>query len=457
MSEVGNLNHRNPAEEAAATFDPAHPPPRRTSYRGLEPERTWEQCKEHWDQLIGELAAVTVQSPTIFAAVAQGAEGVHALADGSPQQALVQIGKVLGQTKAAIMATQSELAAGDLDWTALKPLHAQLLNGQREGGAPWTEEYAKAVAKNTLAEHGESEQIQDGVIGAIGTLLFVVAEIGSFGIAGLATGALLAGIALGGQQALGSWNDYEGLAAAAASATSEETRMVNPEDVAGARLEAIADSIFLFLDVAGPVVKSARALRDSRSLAAGAAEHSVARRLEQAAADESLGGGTGSGLVREALDELGVAETVRRSGGTADQLVKMLRDQGGPSDLAAQRVQTAIERGFVPGTRSQPSHGIVDDVLTAAKDTDSRLAVTRASGHDADFMTGRSLDEALRDLHRAATDGKVSGAFADQLLEEAIERLGPRRTVALVGGGSRRRSCSAAARPPGDASWSGAG
>jgi hypothetical protein len=51
-----------------------------------------------------------------------------------------------------------------------------------------------------------------------------------------------------------------------------------------------------------------------------------------------------------------------------------------------------------------------------------------ASPLDEGHVAGKSLDDALRRLHRAATAGQVSAEFADQLHVVAIERLPPRRT-----------------------------
>src|SRR5207249_3201160 len=98
--------------------------------------------------------------------------------------------------------------------------------------------------------------------------LFIVAEIAT---GGLATAALFGGVALGGAQALASWDNYETLSAAAGSAASPETQVVSAEQVKAARLEAILNTIFAIVDL-GQIAAAARSAAAAARVGKAAAE-----------------------------------------------------------------------------------------------------------------------------------------------------------------------------------------
>src|SRR5205807_2294204 len=87
---------------------------------------------------------------------------------------------------------------------------------------------------------------------------FVVAELAT---GGAATFFFIAGAGIAGYQMVEKWDEYADLAAAADTEMSEELQLVYPGQVEAAKLGAILQTIFLFLDVGGPALQAAKAAK----------------------------------------------------------------------------------------------------------------------------------------------------------------------------------------------------
>ena len=390
---------------------------------------TWEEVKQQWDDANAALAFVTAQSPTVFAALAQGSETVGNLATQSPADARQTIQTVLTALHGNIEATIPKVDTGDLDWRDLRPIHQQLYGGARGGsGVDWSKPLAKSVGQDVIGDHETTEFWINLGLGTAAAALFIVANMAT---GGLATAALIGGLAIGSGQAISSWENYEDLATAAGSTASEETRLVSEGQVDAARFQAILDTIFAFVDIAGPVLRGARAAQSAARL-----EALVASRGAQAALGQvgSLAGDAAGRAVLRGIEELGVEATMRQSSKSLDELAAAVRAIPGTPENAAQlraalaRIEEARRIGI--GAAGDAGQGVV------GAEARSAIAATGTAAEQT-WKGTRSAAELVADVPNAIQAGTISRAFGDKVVSEAVDRLGPAAVLNHAGGWQR--------------------
>jgi hypothetical protein len=427
---------KRPAYREAASFQTTMPPA----------PRTWDEVKAQWDAADAALAGITAKSPTVFAALAQGRETVKDLGQQNPQQAKATAQRVLTTLRTNIQATLPKVDSGDLDWRDLKPIHEQLWGGRKKGpsGTDWSNEFAKEVAKDVIGDH-ESTEFWIGLgLGTAAAALFIVASVAS---GGLATAALLGGIAASGGQAVRSWENYEDLATAAAGTASEETRLVSQGQVDAAKIQAIVDTIFAFLDIAAPLVKAGRAAMAAAELEKLIAERGVGTALEQGIRGGAAQGADAVRLIEQGVTELGVQGTVNRTGKSVDDLLKLVPADSPVAarlreakELGVKGAAEAAQAGAEAGTKA--GAGAAGEAAQAGAQAEARVASSAAANAAEEaWKAGRSLPELLADIPAAVALGAKSGGtkgiskeFAERLVSEAIEKLGPAETLKRAGG-----------------------
>ena len=329
--------------------------------------------------------------------------------------------QVLNTLHGNIVATIPKLSTGDLDWRDLKPIHQQLYSGSARGasGTDWSNDFSKSIAQDVIGDHESTEFWISLGLGTAAAALFIVASLAS---GGLATAALLGGLAVSGGQAARSWENYEDLSTAAGSTASEQTRLVSEGQVDAARLQAILDTIFAFIDFAAPVIRTGRALMGAARLEAALLERGVEGALSQVGTLERAAAGE---AVSRGIAELGVEGTMRRTGKSLDELAEMLRGiEGGDAALA--RIENARRLGIGVGE------------ATAGAEGRAVISTVGNAGEEA-WKGSRSLQDLVADVPRAVEAGTISRTFADQVMSEAVERLGP-ASVLRRGGGWKRLS-----------------
>lgn len=403
-----------------AYFDPEHRPesraPSMLQPSAERPGHTWEEVKQTWDQADAALAGVSARNPTVFAALAQGGDSVRQLATGSPRQAQSAAREVLTTLHRNIVATIPKLGTGDLDWRDLAPIHQQLYAGRVRGasGTDWTNAFTQSVAKDVIGDHETTEFWISLGLGAAAAALFIVAEVLT---GGLATAALLGGLAASGTQAVMSWENYEDLATAAGSSASAETRLVSEGQVDAARLQAILDTVFALFDVAAPAVRAGRAAMSAARLEAALVERGAEAALIRLG---SLEAAEAAQAVQRGIAELGVEGTMRRSGRSLDELTAILRGRRG-AESALARLEEARRLGL--------------GAAEAAAGAEGRAVLSVAGNAGEEAWKGtRSLRELVADVPRAVEAGTISRAFADRVISEAVERLGPAEVLRRSGG-----------------------
>ncbi len=219
------------------------------------------------------------------------------------------------------------LGTGQLDWRDLTPIHKQLWDGTpAKSGHPWGEKLPRSVAKDVIGDY-EATQFWLAIgLGTLAAAAFIFSEIATGGMATFLWAA--AGTAASGTQAAISIEKYETLSAAASTATSEDTRLVSQEQVDEARVAAVLDTAFAFLDVYGAAKGIGKAVQAT-----------AARKGLEGLAKAS--GPEAAQAVQNAVRELGAHETIRRSAPkTVEELVELA---GGETSEAGKALRTAAE------------------------------------------------------------------------------------------------------------------
>jgi hypothetical protein len=271
--------------------------------------------KEHWDSVNAVITGFANRYPAIHALVAEGDEtGLADLAAGGPQEARQVIGRVLTEVLDNIDETIPKVG-DDLDDRDLKPIHHQLFNGlEARSGTDWSQRIPRWAAEDLLSDHEATQFWISLGLGTLAAAAFIVAEIATLGTA---TFFIAAGVGIGASaiQAGRSWEQYEDLATAADAAVSDDLALVARGQVDAARVSAIMDTVFAFLDVAGP---AARVVRGARGAAAGTR---VLGEGTEAATEETLERGTretAEATAEEGL-ERGGREAAEAAGRTAEE------------------------------------------------------------------------------------------------------------------------------------------
>ena len=401
--------------EEMVFFDPESKPHFQAGgYRNEKAPHEWKTVKEQWDAADAGLAGISAQNPTVFAAIAQGRSEVKALGDQDPKAARATAARVLGKLKENIEATIPKLDAGDLDWRDLKPIHQQLFGG-RDGpsGTEWNQQLPKSIANDVVGDH-ESTEFWIGLgLGTASAALFIVASIAT---GGMATAALLGGLAVSGGQAVASWENYEDLATAAAGTASEETRLVSEGQVDAARIQAILDTIFAVLDF-GQARGIYKGIQAGRALTEALAKNSAEAVLE---AGMKEGGEAAGKALERSVAELGAEATARRTGKSADELLALLPPE------SAMRARVLASRELIDKAAKE---GVLD-----AAALEARAAATVGTAAEESWKRGRPLAELLQDIPGALGRGEIDRAFADRLVIEGIESMGAGNVLKRLGG-----------------------
>ncbi len=315
------------SEREVANFDPAGPPMSPPTAEEASRFGNWQEVKRQWDAATQARSVLAARNPAVFALSESGAGEAGRLAAMSPDAAAARLREVLGSTLRKIIETEPKIDDGDLDWRDLVPIHTQLYNGMRsESGVAWSSSLAKNIASDVIGDYQARQFWVSLGLGSLAAAAFIFSEIATGGMATFLWAA--AGVAASGAQAGMSIERYDDLVTAAGTATSPDSRLVGDEQVSEARVAAVLDTVFAFIDVLGAARGVASA---ARAVAAREAVGSLAQ----------LSGPEAAQAIERAVRELGPQETIRRSGQTAEELAAKLAPE---SDAAASLRAAAGDR-----------------------------------------------------------------------------------------------------------------
>ena len=381
FEETGDEHKSFARELTPVTFNP-NARPMYDIFGDKRPAATWEETKTQYDDVTQAIAAVTSVYPTLFALVQDGkvsevAED-PALARKQMTDALVGLQKKIDEAVPKI--------GNGVDFADMVPIHSDLLNGKMPGasGIHWNETFPKWVGTSAVGDADLSRFLASLGVGVLSAAMFALANMATGGAATIFFVA--AGIAASAGQAAYDWKKWSDLSTAAAASPKPSTQIVTQGQVDMALFTAILDTVFVFLDVkAGMATSAEKALAQEAVKAAEAGA--------KAAVIEGLKDGTKSGIER-GLRELGAAETIAKSGKSADDLIKIV---GEGSDSAK-----------------------ILEPFTKAKE-----AATKAL-----------LEDMPKKLPNLAAEMKagLTKADADQLVSLAIDQYGPAGAIRKAGG-----------------------
>ena len=377
------------------TFNPTYRPEFGPFGDEQPPLPDYDQVKAHYDQVIAEIGHYTATYPTLFALVQADSDEnqVESFALAEPEQARAIMGERLNEVLGHIRESRPIVNTDEEFYLDLKPIHYQMFGGSvaAPSGTDWSQGLPKWVGQDEVSDHETVEFWTTLGLSGLAAAAFLVAE---FVTLGSATFIIATGVGLGAglAQAGRSWEQYEQLAAAADATVSDEARLVSQEQTDSAHLAAVLDTVFVFLDALGPAVRGARVARGAPAAAEAAEAGARAADLEGLS---QLGrqGAEAAPLTERAIVELGVEETTERMGKSADELLEIV----GRDSPAGERL----------------------------------LAFSRAAG--AGLESSADLIVRLPNLADEVAGG-LSRAEADRLVVQAVERLGPRHTLQLMGG-----------------------
>ncbi len=450
------VSNWGPGRTEVARFDPKRKPMHTADpYGRLEVETAaWDDIKKSHDDLQALINQVADKYPAIHAMLREdNVDKLGETAETAPDTARATISKALEGLMGNIQSTYDKIG-GDIEYYDLKPLHAQLLSGMPSPqGFQWNQPFLKWTAQEALDDEESREFWIALGLGSLAAAAFIFSTIATGGTAAV---LFAAGLGAGGLQAGMSWEKYLDLAEAAETNVKSDTAIVSEGQVDAALMSAILDTAFALLDVYAPAkagVKAGyRALRGGVEIAGELAEAGLAaggraldglESLRAAGALEPVSGGAVSlaerqMVIEQAISEVGVEETVRRSGKSAEELLLLVE----PNSSAGQQLgefvggtsaaTAAVESG-AHGARQKTLPGPWSAVDEEATDAAGRAATdfgeetTEIGGglwDEADEVTQVMDRETLADLVKKSQDESLDfGREPKRAAKETPEAL----------------------------------
>jgi hypothetical protein len=314
-----------PSAYEVVTFNPDRKPQQPSSEQGF---KTWDEVNGHWTELEAAIAHMESTSPALFALLnAEGLDDDAAKADEAGALAADDDEVALSKLETAMRVLEGKLdevfdeIGSSYEWDDLGLLFPQVLAGER-----WSKPIDNAIARKLIKDDADAEAAIDTALTTVG---LIAALVGVFATGGMALALTAVGAAAGGTQAVISVDDYVKKQALREARTGKkEHDLVSKEAVDAARVKAILDVVFAFLDAAdlGKAIKVAGAADDVAAKAARLGE---------------LPGAEKENAFKNALDVLGPPRALDTVGG-----LDAAKAQLGSGSAAAKRAQ-AYSDGLV--------------------------------------------------------------------------------------------------------------
>ncbi len=338
-----------PAAFEVVTFNPDRKPQQSSTQEGF---KTWDEVNGHWTELEAAIAHMEATSPALFALLnAEGLDDDAARADEAGQLAADDDEVALSKLETAMRVLDGKLAevfdeiGSDYEWDDLGLLFPQVLADEH-----WSKPIDNAIAKKLIKDDADSAAALDAGLTAVG---LIAALVGVFATGGMALALTAVGAAAGGTQAVISTDDYLKKQALREARTGKKQHdLVAQETVDAARVKAIVDVVFAFLDAAdlGKAIKVAGAAEDVAAKAARLGE---------------LAGAEKENAFKNAMDVLGPPKALDAVGG-----LDAAKAQLGSGSAAAKRAQSY-------------SDGLVAEMGDALGGKRAREEAAKAVGPDA--------------------------------------------------------------------------
>jgi hypothetical protein len=368
------------------TYDPITRPP-------LPPEQgdgmpSWDTVNGVHQDILKSISRIANSNPAVYALMATrppdndtGLGDTDILTKKDLTAVRTQLGASFQTLLENIAKTRAAIESRDLGFADLVPVHDRIYATDQH----YTNRFGKAAAQDYVDDEGSSAAKANELIGAAAIALIAAVEIGTAGAASPVIGALI-GLTASTAGAVSSWSQWSTLDTAAKSTVSDDTAVVTKEQADSALLSALIDSAAALLDVYGV----GKAIKGGAAAAKVAALEARQQARTQLAKLRDLPAGERAAVVAKALDEQGAAAVVRQSGHSVDDLIAIV----GKETPAGQR-----------------------------------LARFAAAGEQA------MSEEAVKELGpKLAAIGRMGKQEAGTLAVQAVELIGPARTLEAAGG-----------------------
>ncbi len=352
------------------------------------PNTTYEEVDEQWLTLQTVIDGQQAKYPALYAVMQQGSpEDVSKVATDSPQAARTSIVNSLKALREHIGSTQGKID-GNLAYD-LKPIHGQLMAGAAKGASnvDWSNPVTQSIAKGVLDAKASQDFWVTLGLSSLAAAAFVIAEIGTLGLATPVLAGIGVGIGVG--MAAVSWEKAYTLAQASKANASKDTQLVAQGQATAALVEAVLNTVMAFIDVKVGTSAAIKSMMMAADVGTAAASRALIVGLDRVG---QMGAAEAAPLVERSIVEQGVEATVSKTSKSPQDLLKIV----GENSTVAQRLKDFM--------------AMPEELLK---------------------LTPEELGEKLALLPaQAAKDPKNAQA----LVQLAVERLGPLKALRRAGG-----------------------
>jgi hypothetical protein len=296
--------------ETAISFDPDSRPLYGPKGNEQPPWPTWEETNKQYQRINSVISAFASQYPTVYILMQQGKLEKLEQAEDSSKARDVILG-AMQKTQGKIDESMQKLDAGSISYYDLKLIQNQLFTGDVQAGYvsryPWDQPFFQDIGNDDIKGHESREFWVDLGLGFAAAAAIIAAPF-----TGGASAAFLVGfgVGIGAAQAGMSWDKYLKLSMLSDAATSEELALVAKGEVSAALVEAIINTVAVFLDVfgaRGAVTGTKQALKVAEAqLASTVADEARKKAVREAVKDSAML--VGGSALAVGMHELGDAD-----------------------------------------------------------------------------------------------------------------------------------------------------
>lgn len=391
-------------DERAAHFVPGHPPTHPLKGDEGKGAKAYDDVAASYGQSMGALMAVANKHPSIYLAIKN--DQIDSIAGTEGQAAkdpLTAVKTILANGRNAITETKNK----DMSWKDLKPIHTQLLRGERgSGDLNFAEPWNREIVKDVLDFDETLNTAKDVGIGLAVACAFIFSEIATAGWATVFWAGV--GLTAGGANAVRKLENYEDLKTAAAAGTSQATELVEKGQVSAALLDAIIETAFFFIDGVGIGIKGMKGAAALEIKAAGKLAAEKSANLGALKTLKTMSEAEAATAIKQSMNVVGIKRTAEAAGMSVEELL---------AKAAGDKVVEAEIKAFIEASAKGVEKGKLPAALRAM-----------IKGEEVTGQSGVKL--AAEDVLRQAVDELGVPAT---LAEVAKEGKGWKEVAALVG------------------------
>jgi hypothetical protein len=289
-----------------STFNPERKPM-------MEPEGTespawpkWTEVKVQYDRTSALISAFASHYPSIYLLIQQDKlEKLSEAGDAAKAQAVIL--ETLQKTGEKIDEADTKIATADITYYDLKIIQNQLFSGSPKityiPRYPWNQSYYQDIANDDIEGHASEEFWANLGLTAVAAAALIAAPF-----TGGASAAFLVGfgIGIGAAQAGISWEKYLDMSTVGDAKVKEELTLISKGEVNAQLVDALVQTVGVFLDLYGAKAILTGAKQGAKALAA--AEKGLKQELTDTAAKRALSGAettaTKEAAEKEALGQM---------------------------------------------------------------------------------------------------------------------------------------------------------